>query len=141
MKQVQDAVILDDVLLANRRWEVLFESIKLGPREMPLSEVIHRNEIIAEEGRRILGLKCALCYSMRKKIFLIRLRKKDGRLDYRVAGTRTKVRGINRSLFTATELNTKYVSKERIIELQNELNQRGRARFVIDVMRFTAAAV
>jgi hypothetical protein len=68
---------------------------------------------------------------MRQERFLIRFRK-DGLLDYRVLGTPIKVRGVIPSLFASTVLRTKFVSNERILELQEELKKRGRARFTIE---------
>jgi hypothetical protein len=68
---------------------------------------------------------------MRQKRFFIRLRK-DGLLDYRILGTPIKARRIIPSLFASTVLKTKFVPDERILELQEELKKRGRARFTIE---------
>lgn len=67
---------------------------------------------------------------MRQERFLIRLRQ-DGLLDYRVLGTPIKARRIVPWWFAAMVLKPKFVSDERILELQEELKERGWARFTI----------
>lgn len=67
---------------------------------------------------------------MREERFLIRWRK-DGLLDYRVLGTPIRARGVEPWWFAAMVLRPKFVSDERILELQEELKKRGRARFTI----------
>jgi len=62
---------------------------------------------------------------------LIRVRQ-DGLLDYRVLGTPKKARRIVPWWFAAMVLEPKLVSDERILQLQEELKERGRARLTIE---------